>query len=220
MSEVSDPIFARIAKRYDRVNRILSLGRERAWRSIGVDKLEPGMVVDLGCGTGDTDFGTRTVIGIDPVIEMLELSKVPSRIVAVGEQMPLRDDSVDGVFSAFVFRNLTSVSDTLSEIERILKPGAATVVVDLSRPVNPLLRWLHRVATAVTLPLVGLIFAGAPREYWYLHRTLDALPPPEEMFGEGALDLEEIWRAGVFGFVYGVLLRKSGTAAKENPRAA
>ena len=49
MSEVSDPIFAKIARRYDRINRILSLGRERHWRSEGVGMLEPGLVVDLGC---------------------------------------------------------------------------------------------------------------------------------------------------------------------------
>ncbi|MDP9493915.1 MAG: class I SAM-dependent methyltransferase, partial [Actinomycetota bacterium] len=74
MSEVSNPIFARIAARYDRINRILSLGRERAWRRRGVEMLSPGVVMDLGCGTGDSDFGGRTVVGLDPVVEMLALS--------------------------------------------------------------------------------------------------------------------------------------------------
>ena len=208
MSEVSDPIFARIARRYDLLNRILSLGRERAWRAKGVDMLPSGVALDLGCGTGDTDFGSRSVVGLDPVYEMLELSSVGWRIVGVGESIPLASGSVDGVFSAFVFRNLTSVSETVGEVERVLKPGGTAVVIDLTRPANPMLRWLHRFGTAVTLPCLGLLFAGAPKEYWYLHKSLDSLPPPEEMFAGGPLEVAEIWRSGLFGFVYGVCLRK------------
>lgn len=208
MSEVSNPIFAKIANRYDRINRILSMGQERQWRARGIEMLNQGSVLDLGCGTGDTNFEGRATVGLDPVIEMLALSPVTARTVAIGEILPFRGDSFDGVFSGFVFRNLTSVSQTLVEIDRVLKPGAAAVVVDLSRPINPVLRVLHRVGTAIVLPLVGLVFAGAPREYWYLHRSLDKLASPRELFSGHALELEEEWRSGLFGFVYGVRLRK------------
>ncbi|HUG07982.1 MAG TPA: class I SAM-dependent methyltransferase [Acidimicrobiia bacterium] len=221
MSEVSDPVFAKIAQRYDRINRILSLGREQSWRAVGVELLEPGLVLDLGCGTGDTDFDGRPVIGLDPVIEMLALSPVPARVVGVGEQLPLQDESVEGVFSAFVFRNLTSIDHTLEEIDRVLQPGCSAVVIDLSRPSSPFLRFLHRIGTAIVLPLVGLLFARAPREYWYLNQTLDSLPPPEILFARRSLVLEEVWRSGVFGFVYGVRLRKGRKAAEEeSPEAA
>jgi demethylmenaquinone methyltransferase/2-methoxy-6-polyprenyl-1,4-benzoquinol methylase len=208
VSEVSDPIFAKIAARYDLINRILSFGQEQKWRRRGVDMLAQGRVLDLGSGTGDTDFGSRDVVGLDPVIEMLALSPVPDRIVAVGERIPLADGSVDGVFSGFVFRNLTSVPETLDEINRVLRPGNAAVVVDLTRPKNPILRLVHRLGTALVLPLVGLVFARAPREYWYLHRSLDSLLPPEQLFAGHALVVEDIWRMGLFGFVYGVRLRK------------
>ena len=208
MSEVSDPIFAKIAAQYDRINRILSLGQERKWRARGIQMLEWGRVLDLGSGTGDTDFEGRPVVGIDPVIEMLALSPASARVVAVGEDLPFGDGSFEGVFSGYVFRNLTSVNETLREINRTLKPGSAAVIIDLSRPTNPVLRALHRVGTAIVLPLVGLIFAAAPREYWYLHKSLDALPQPEELFGDSPLEVEEIWRSGFFGFVYGVRLRK------------
>lgn len=218
MSEVSDPIFAKIARRYDRINSILSLGREQQWRATGVGMLEPGRVLDLGCGTGHTAFDGRVVIGLDPVMEMIALSEVPARIVGVGENIPIRDQALDGVFSAFVFRNLTSVDRTLEEIDRVLRPGGSAVVVDLGRPANALLRLLHRIGTAITLPLVGLVFAGAPKEYWYLHKSLDSLPRPETLYAGRSLDIEGVWRAGVFGFVYGVLLRK--TVAVEEPEAA
>ena len=211
MSEASDPIFARIAARYDRINRILSLGQERSWRERGVRMLGPGPVLDLGCGTGDTDFEGRRVVGLDPVIEMLALSDVSERVVGIGERLPFAGAVFDGVLSGFVFRNLTSIDVTLAEVGRVLRPGSAAVVVDLTRPRNPVLRLLHRLGTAVLLPLVGLLFAGAPREYWYLHRSLDSLPPPEQLFADReGLVVEEIWRMGVFGFVYGVRLRKPG----------
>jgi demethylmenaquinone methyltransferase/2-methoxy-6-polyprenyl-1,4-benzoquinol methylase len=209
VSEATDPIFARIAARYDLINRVLSLGQEQKWRARGIEMLFPGTVLDLGCGTGTTDFEGRAVVGLDPVIEMLALSPVRARVVGVGESLPFREGSVDGVFSGFVFRNLSSVPLTLDEIERVLRPGAAAVVVDLARPRNGLLRFLHRIGTAVLLPLVGLVFAGAPREYWYLHRSLDSLPPPEQLFqGHPTLTPEHIWRMGLFGFVYGARLRK------------
>lgn len=210
MSEVSDPIFARIAARYDRINRILSLGQERSWRRRGIQMLSSGTVLDLGCGTGDTDFEGRRVVGLDPVVEMLALSPVRERVVAVGERLPFGARVFDGVFSGFVFRNLNSVDQTMAEVFRVLRPGRAAVVVDLSRPRSPLLRVLHRLGTAVLLPLVGLLFAGAPREYWYLHRSLDSLPPPEILLAGHGLIVEEVWRVGLFGFVYGARLRKPG----------
>lgn len=220
MSEVSDPIFAKIASRYDRINRILSFGQEKHWRALGVEMLEPGRVLDLGCGTGDTDFDGRAVIGLDPVLEMIALSPVAATVVGVGEELPVRDESVNGVFSAFVFRNLSSVDRTLTEIERVLVPGGSAVIIDLGRPVNPVLRLLHRIGTAVILPLVGLVFARAPKEYWYLHKTLDSLPQPEVLYAGRALVVEEVWRSGVFGFVYGVRLRKHRRAVEEEPPEA
>lgn len=208
MSEVSDPVFARIASRYDLVNRILSLGRERVWRRRGVGALPSGTILDLGCGTGDTDFGDREVIGLDPVIEMLVLSPIEVRVVGVGEALPFYDGVFDGVFSGYVMRNLASVDHTLEEVHRVLRPGGVFVIVDLGRPTSFWPRLLHRVGTAIVLPLVGLIFAGSPREYWYLHRSLDSLPPPEVLYRGQLLQLEETWRSGLFGFVYGARLRK------------
>jgi demethylmenaquinone methyltransferase/2-methoxy-6-polyprenyl-1,4-benzoquinol methylase len=214
VSGVSDPIFARIAARYDLINRILSLGQERKWRARGVAMLGPGLVLDLGSGTGATDFGARPVVGLDPVIEMLALSPVRDRVVGIGEALPFADAGFGGVFSGFVFRNLTSVDRTLAEVARILEPGGVLVVVDLARPRSRLLRVLHRWGTAVVLPLVGFLFARAPGEYWYLHKSLDSLPAPEVLFPGHGLAVEEVWRMGLFGFVYGARLSKPGGAPR------
>ncbi len=60
----------------------------------------------------------------------------------------------------------------------------------------------------MVLPIVGGLMAGAPGEYRYLHRSLDALPPPEELFVGGSLRVERVERMGINGFVYVALLAK------------
>jgi demethylmenaquinone methyltransferase/2-methoxy-6-polyprenyl-1,4-benzoquinol methylase len=209
VSEKSNAIFSRIANRYDLINRILSLGREQAWRKSAARLLPVGRVLDLGSGTGAAApvLSDKDVVALDPVAPMLALSPIKARVVGIGEQLPFSSASFDGVFSAYVFRNLTSVEDTLTEIHRVLRPGGAAAIVDLSRPVNRFARVLHRIGSALVLPLAGLL-ARAPGEYWYLHRSLDKLPPPEVLLGGGPLALEKTWRMGPLGFVYGAILRK------------
>jgi demethylmenaquinone methyltransferase/2-methoxy-6-polyprenyl-1,4-benzoquinol methylase len=203
-------VFSGIAGRYDRLNRVLSLGREQAWRRSGVDRLPPGRLLDLGAGTGagNSIFGDRTVVALDPVPEMLALNTANWRVVAVAEALPFADGSFDAVFSAYVFRNLTSIPVALSEVHRVLRPGGKLAVIGLGRPERPWAAAVHRAGTAVVLPLAGAS-VGARGEYAYLHRSLDKLPPPDQLFGEGPLQLEEIWRMGPLGFVYGALLKKS-----------
>ena len=209
MSDRPREIFSRIARRYDLLNRVLSFGREQEWRRRGVVYLPEGRVLDLGSGTGAARpvFGGREVVALDPVPEMLELNPIGTRVVAYGEGLPFADESFDGVFSAYVFRNLRSIPATLREVARVLRPGGVLVVVGLGRPRNRYARLLHRIGSAVLLPLAGLMI-GSPGEYWYLHRSLDKLAPPEELFASGPLTLERVWRMGSLGFVYGAVMRK------------
>jgi demethylmenaquinone methyltransferase/2-methoxy-6-polyprenyl-1,4-benzoquinol methylase len=202
-------VFSRIARRYDRVNRILSLGQDDAWRRSAIQHLPPGTVVDLGAGTGaaNADLGHRTVIAVDPAPEMMALNPAERRMIGKGEMLPLEDASVDAVFSAYVFRNLDSIATTLDEIARVLRPGGAAAIVDLGRPESAWKRWLHRTGSAIVLPLVGF-FVGGFKEYRYLHRSLDALPQPAIIYCDGPLPVERLWRMGPLGFVYGVILRK------------
>lgn len=203
-------VFSPIARRYDRINTLLSLGRDQAWRSNVIDRLPEGRLLDLGAGTGAAGpiLAGRVVVALDPALEMLALNDTDRRVAGVGEALPFRSGTFDAVFSAYVFRNLDSVDGTLAEIARVLRDGGKAGIVGLGRPRGSLQRRVHRAGTAVVLPIVGA-FGGAPRAYAYLHRSLDKLPPPEEMFADGPLRLEEVWRMGMMGFVYGVVLSKS-----------
>lgn len=205
-----DRIFSRIHRRYDRCNRLLSVGRDQAWRKRGIDQLPDGTILDLGAGTGVAMPLLRPnqqVVALDPAWPMLSANPAQHRVIGRGEHLPFADASIDGVWSAFVFRNLDSVRKTLAEAARVLRPGGVMVVVDAGRPLGRLSRTIHGMGTAVVSPLVGLM-AGAVAEYWYFHRSLDKLPHPEVMFRDGPLRIARLWRMGWFGGVYGVKLVK------------
>ena len=129
-------VFADIAGRYDRLNRILSLGRDQAWRRTAIDRLPGGRILDLGAGTGAANevFRDRGVVALDPSPEMLALNDASHRVVAAGEALPFEDESFDAVFSAYVFRNLDSVDATLEEMARVLRSGGRAGIVGLGRP--------------------------------------------------------------------------------------
>ncbi len=203
-------VFADIAGRYDRLNSILSLGRDQAWRLTAIDRLPKGRILDLGAGTGAANdvFGDRGVVALDPSPEMLALNDAAHRVVSVGERLPFADGSFDAVFSAYVFRNLDSVEATMAEIHRVLGPGGRAGIVDLGRPEGSLKRSIHRAGTSVALPLAGMTI-GAREEYAYLHRTLDKHPPPEVLLGSSPLRLVDTWRMGPMGFVWGAILEKT-----------
>lgn len=202
-------VFTDIADKYDRINRILSLGRDQAWRRRVLSLLPNGRLLDLGGGTGAANpvFGTREVVALDPSPEMLALNTASLRIVGVGEHLPFADNTFDAVFSAYVFRNLDSVEATVTEAARILRPGGRLGVVGLGRPRNKHAAMVHRAGSSVVLPLVGTI-AGNRDEYTYLSRSLDKLPPPEKMYADTPMHRVSLWRMGPLGFVYGVVLEK------------
>lgn len=205
----SPELFDRIARRYDFINRLISFGQEQEWRRRGAEHLPAGRVLDLGSGTGAAApvFGGRDVIALDPAPEMIALSPILGRVVAVGEHLPFGDERFDGVFTAYVMRNLVSIPAMLEEVHRVLRPGGKLVIVGLGRPKGRLTAALHRIGSAVALPIAGALI-GSPRQYWYLHKSLDSLAPPERLYQHGPLDLEQVWRMGPLGFVHGAVLGK------------
>ncbi len=209
VEQPTDAIFARIARRYDLINRLLAAGRDQAWRRSVIERLPRGRVLDLGAGTGAAVplFGSREVVALDPVSQMLDLNPTAARVMGKGEDLPFRDGSFDAVFSAFVFRNLDSVETTLGEIARVLRPGGSAGVVGLTRPKGKMAASIHRAGTAIVVPIAGALI-DAVDEYRYLHRSLDKLPPPEQLFADTQLQVDRMWRMGPLGNVYGAILTK------------
>lgn len=202
-------VFSDIAGRYDRLNSLLSLGQDQKWRNTVVSRLPSGRLLDLGAGTGAANelFIHHDVVALDPSPEMLSLNDAQHRVASVGEHLPFEDGSFDAVFSAYVFRNLTSVDATMEEIARVLRPGGVVGIIDLGRPTGRVTSKLHRFGSAVVLPIVGTA-VGAREEYVYLNRTLDKHPPPEQLLANAPLTMTNTWRLGPLNFVWATLLQK------------
>jgi demethylmenaquinone methyltransferase/2-methoxy-6-polyprenyl-1,4-benzoquinol methylase len=168
-------MFDAIAPRYDLLNRLLSLGIDRRWRTFAVGQLQippGGKVLDVATGTGDValEIASRTpdsvtIVGEDFTQGMLvqglsKISKSPysRRILLVNapcEAMPHPSDIFDGVTIAFGIRNVVDRLEGLREMHRVLKPGGRAVILEFSNPKSRLFKALYYFYFRHILPFIG-----------------------------------------------------------------
>jgi demethylmenaquinone methyltransferase / 2-methoxy-6-polyprenyl-1,4-benzoquinol methylase len=189
-------MFARIAGRYDLLNRTLSLGIDRRWRSQAVraaGAVRGRVVVDVCCGTGDLarDFalaGAR-VVGVDFTGEMLaravpKLDRVAhSSVLVQGDalELPVSSGCADVASVAFGLRNLADRARGLSELARIVRPGGLVLVLEFTAPPPNAFGALFRLYFTRVLPRVGGWISGDATAYRYLPDTVLAWPAPEAL---------------------------------------
>jgi demethylmenaquinone methyltransferase / 2-methoxy-6-polyprenyl-1,4-benzoquinol methylase len=192
----SGEMFDAIARRYDLLNRLMSLGLDQGWRKKTVQALSLGpsaTVLDLATGTADLALliarkhPSAKVIAVDPSRGMLDVAA--GKIGPVGARIELRlgdaqaldlpDQSVDAVTMAFGIRNVPDRSRALREMARVTKPGGRIAILELSEPKQGALAALARFHIHEVVPRVGAAISGA-REYSYLQRSIAAFPPPRE----------------------------------------
>lgn len=102
---------------------------------------KPNQIVDLGCGTGLSTLAwidkCDNIIGIDPNEEMLSIAKQKSDIIsfinAYSDDTILPDNSTDIVICSQSFHWMNP-TDTLAEVNRILKPNGVFATVDCDWP--------------------------------------------------------------------------------------
>lgn len=192
----SGAMFDRIAKRYDLVNRVLSLGLDQGWRRRAVRSLGlgrgPCRVLDLATGTADLALLTArmvpeaTLVGLDPSREMLAVGRAKVRdagleprvelVQGEAESIPLPDASMSGATMAFGIRNVVDRPRALREIARVLEPGARVAILELTEPRGAVLGRLARFHVHVVVPRVGALLSGAD-EYRYLEQSIARFPP-------------------------------------------
>ena len=187
---VVEAMFDRIAPRYDRMNRLLSLGLDRRWRrravtALGLDR--GARVLDLACGTGDlcrelTGHGI-TAIGIDISAGMLRHARTTAPLVrADAARLPVPDRRMDGITCGFALRNVTDLPAVLTECARVLRPGGRIAVVEVAEPRNRILKAGHAIWFRRIVPFVGGLFSDRAA-YAYLPQSTAYLPPPAELEG-------------------------------------
>lgn len=193
----SGNMFDRIARKYDLLNRINSLGLDQGWRrkTVAAVNPQPGeRILDLATGTADLAIALAEraadvhVVGLDPSENMLEIGREKVRSHALDPRVKLvagdaqalesSDDSFDAITMAFGIRNVPDRTKALAEMCRVLRPGGRLAILELSEPRNGLMATLARVHVRHVVPLTGALISG-PAEYRYLRESIRAFPPPE-----------------------------------------
>lgn len=185
-------LFDEIAPRYDRMNRLLSLGLDRGWRRQAAAALHsPTRLLDIAAGSGDLALaalaaGAGRVTLLDPSERMLALAVAKARKRGAGERietklgaaegLPFPDSSFDAVATAFGARNFRDLEGGLREMHRVLKPGGRAVILEFSRPRLFPVRTLHRLYLKAAIPLAGRLLAGNRAAYALLGETILSFP--------------------------------------------
>lgn len=201
-------MFDAIARRYDLMNAVLSLGLDRAWRRLAVSHLAPrpgGTYLDIGCGTGDMGVEivrrcpAAHVVGLDPAERMLDVGR--SKIAAAGldasiafsvgdaTALPFGDAEFAGVVTAFCIRNVADRLAAMREMRRVLAPGGRVVILELSVPASRLLAAGHRLYNRYLVPIAGRLIARSRTAYQYLVDSVADFPRADQV-------LDMLTRAG------------------------
>ena len=193
-TELVGDVFRRVAKRYDVMNDLMSLGTHRLFKRmvIQMSGVRPGhTVLDLAGGTGDMSALFAEAVGKDGRVVLTDLN---ADMMAVGrdrlldqglpqvqfcrapaEALPFADQTFDCACISFGLRNFTDKDLALRELWRVLKPGAALLVLEFSKPENPLLYTAYAAFQALW-PGAGQVVAGDAEPYKYLVESIRVHP--------------------------------------------
>lgn len=180
-------MFDRVAKNYDLANDVLSLGQDRAWRTLVVEAVEPRpgqLILDLAAGTGTSSepfaLAGSVVIPTDLSIGMLTVGKrrKPSLdfVAADALQLPYADASFDTVTISFGLRNVEDTAAALVEMRRVTKPGGRLVVCEFSTPTWRPFRVLYSNYLVAAIPKIASVVSSNPVAYDYLAESIQAWP--------------------------------------------
>lgn len=211
-------LFRVVAPRYAFITRVLSFGRDRAWKKQLVRALPEhaaAFCVDLACGNGDitrllvSRYPEGTVIGIDLSGEMLQRARASCRgrrvqfLEADLQHTGLDDACADVVTAGYALRNAPDPRKALDEMARILKPCGTLAILDFSRSASPFLWKIQWAMLWLWGGFWGLLLHGSPAVYGYIASSLGRFPDRRQLPGLLAargLQIAER-RPGFFGMV-------------------
>lgn len=203
-------MFAGISPSYDRLNFLLSAGRDKRWRArlarALIDGLDPCRhILDIATGTGDLAdaiakaaagsrrgiprAGAPRVTGLDFTRPMLVRArdKFGGRPHAWFEgdamRLPFASGRFDGVSIAFGLRNVEDRPAALREMARVLRPGGRVAILEFFEPRNPIMRRLYDLYSFTIMPRLGRLISGSDA-YLYLPRSIRHFWTPERLGDE------------------------------------
>ena len=188
--------FNTIATRYDLMNTLLSCGIHYAWKRKAVQLLNISSndkVLDVCAGTGDMarlsalKAGQSSLtIAYDINRKMIEQGRQKSLkgvtfVQGDAEHLTFPDEAFDAVSIGFGIRNITHLETGFREIYRVLKTGGTMCCLEVSRPDNPLFRWLYDFYSFWIMPFAGEILTGSRKAYTAFPESIRAFPLPGEL---------------------------------------
>jgi demethylmenaquinone methyltransferase/2-methoxy-6-polyprenyl-1,4-benzoquinol methylase len=196
-------VFAKVARRYDLMNDLMSGGLHRLWKDDLIGWLAPPKgpapfaLLDVAGGTGDiasrylqaSGDGAQAVI-CDISFEMMEAGRGRAgegeRLAFVqgnAESLPFPSGSFDAYTIAFGMRNLTHIDAALAEAFRVLKPGGRFLCLEFSAVETPILDALYDAYSMTAIPALGALVAGDSTSYRYLVESIRRFPDQKSFMG-------------------------------------
>jgi demethylmenaquinone methyltransferase/2-methoxy-6-polyprenyl-1,4-benzoquinol methylase len=201
-------MFDSIAKKYDFLNRFLSLGIDQGWRKKAISYLKEkplNHLLDIATGTADMalmaykQIHPKKITGIDISEGMMQYGRIKiaekglENIIQLtlgdSTEIPFEDAQFDGAMVAFGVRNFANLEKGLTEINRVLQPGSKLVVLEFSQPSSFWFKPIYTLYMKWITPTVGKLFSGNKEAYAYLNESVIAFP-------EGKAFLQVLEKAG------------------------
>jgi demethylmenaquinone methyltransferase/2-methoxy-6-polyprenyl-1,4-benzoquinol methylase len=191
-------MFDEIAPVYDRMNTLMTLGADDAWRrrAARAAELHSGdSAIDVACGTGKLSVMLAEVVGPFGHVQGVDLSEAMIEraatehhchvqlefAVANALDLPFGDGRFDAATIAFGVRNLADYEAGFRELARLVRPGGRVVCLELSVPPRRAWAGVYRALFRRTAPLLAGLAGGSRDAYRYLPASLEAFPDADEL---------------------------------------
>jgi demethylmenaquinone methyltransferase/2-methoxy-6-polyprenyl-1,4-benzoquinol methylase len=194
-------VFHSVAARYDLMNDLMSAGIHRVWKrfTIELSGVRSGhAVLDIAGGTGDLAARFADIVGPGGRVVLADINDSMLKVgrdklldhgrmdnlefvQADAQSLPFPDASFDCVTIAFGLRNVTDKDAALRSMLRVLKPGGRLLVLEFSKPANPLLSKAYDAYSFRILPLMGRLVANDADSYQYLAESIRMHPDQETL---------------------------------------
>ena len=193
--------FNSIAGHYDFMNSLMSLGMDKRWRRLAVQRVgaKPGMhMLDVCCGTGQLSMELGSAVGVEGTVtgldfshKMLDVAKRSLEqsfnkdrtkfIQGNAMELPFPSNTFDGATVGWGLRNLPDLRQGIKEMVRTVKPGGRIVSLDMAKPTFPGFKQAYWLYFEKLIPLMGKIWARKASAYQYLHDSAREFPAQEEL---------------------------------------
>jgi demethylmenaquinone methyltransferase/2-methoxy-6-polyprenyl-1,4-benzoquinol methylase len=193
-------VFTSVAKNYDVMNDAMSFGMHRLWKKILVELASVGeddFILDIASGTGDIskliskEYPNTEIFMSDINYEMLDegrnraidesFSRNCHFCQLSGEELPFKDNIFDVITVGFGLRNFTDKEKGLKEMKRCLKKNGKLLVLEFSKPINPVFSKIYDWYSFNVLPKLGSLLANDSDSYQYLAESIRMHPDQDKL---------------------------------------